>query len=489
MPTFFKKSNHVLIQTDSSEDWSSFFDCCDGYLIQKDFNRLHEFLREDVRTIVLEKGYHDADYRNTFYNFFSHKFGRYPDTTLRVHFFSRRISPRMLFKLDRYQDFYIGFSVIRPNRVTSIGRTVLNPKMLSQIQGYVCMSEYPVHILGAELVASGFPYISQDTDVTVCAHAACWMVFRYFSQRYRRYAEIWPYEVTQLTHDFSQGRLVPSKGLTAWQITEMFSRFGFYPEIYMRDDPDHGSIFDQLLYQYVESGLPVVAALTGHGHAITIIGHISDFASKGSGSTSERYLKGFLANDDNHMPYHSIRNNGPRPSGHWSEYKVEDIDIFVVPLYQKIHLSAEHVMRLSEAILEDTELGVDARSNLLSLNQVITRTFLTSSKSYKLFRRKQNLPYGISKVYSELQMPKFIWVCEISTPGLFSAGQVVGEILFDATANHWDRFAFLSIHYPDFLLLNDRSILTDDPKRFIVRTADASQLLPYQCYINNLHEA
>ena len=323
MPVFFKKSNHVLIQTDSYEDWSGFFHCCDGYLLQEDFDRLYDFLKEDVHTIVLEKGYRDADYRNTFYNFFSHKFAGYPGTTLRANFFSRKISPQMLFTLDRYQEYYIGFSVIRPNRVATIGRTVLNPKMLSRIKGHVCMAEYPVHLLGAELVARGFPYISQDTDVTVCAHAACWMVFRYFSQRYRRYAEIWPYEVTQLTHDFSQGRLVPSKGLTAWQITEMFSRFGFYPEIYMRDDPIHATIFDQLLYQYVESGLPVVAALTEHGHAITIIGHISDFTSGGSGSTSARYLKGFLANDDNHMPYHSIRNTGPRPSGHWSDFKSE----------------------------------------------------------------------------------------------------------------------------------------------------------------------
>ena len=70
MPVFFKKSNHVLIQTDSYEDWSGFFHCCDGYLLQEDFDRLYDFLKEDVRTIVLEKGYHDADYRNTFYNFF-----------------------------------------------------------------------------------------------------------------------------------------------------------------------------------------------------------------------------------------------------------------------------------------------------------------------------------------------------------------------------------------------------------------------------------
>jgi hypothetical protein len=95
----------------------------------------------------------------------------------------------LLFKLDRYQDKYIGFIVLRPNRVTSISRTILDPANLPFVSGHICVSKYTVHILGAELTVKGFPYMSQDTDVTVCAHAACWMIFRYFSQRYSRYAE------------------------------------------------------------------------------------------------------------------------------------------------------------------------------------------------------------------------------------------------------------------------------------------------------------
>ncbi len=491
MSVFPKENNHVLIHLESDDDWQALYKCCDGYLIDNDFKKLFEYLKEDVKTIVLEKGYFDADYRDTYYNFYSRKFAGYPSRTIRVNFFSRKISPRMIFDLDRYQDDYIGFSVIRPNRVSSIGRTVLNPGKLKNISGYVCMSEYPVHILGAELVAKGFPYMSQDTDVTICAHAACWMVFRYFSQRYNRYAEVWPYEVTQLTQDVSKGRLVPSKGLTAWQVTEMFSKFGFYPEIYMRKDPKYEPLFDSLLYQYVESGLPVVAGLSSHGHAITVIGHVSDFSNiqPEAPGTSDQYLTGLVANDDNYMPYQVIRKDDSRLPGHWSDYKIEDIDFFIVPLYEKIHLSAEHVMKLTEVILTDRILGIDACSQVLKRSQLITRTFLTSSKSFKKFRRKKALLFGISRVYAELAMPKFIWVCELSTPELYARGQVVGELIFDATANQYDRFAFLAIHYPDLLLLNDRSFLTDDPKRFSVHKVKFSGLSPYYCYINNLCEA
>lgn len=490
MPIFFKKSKHVLIQLESDNDWGYFYDVCDGYLNDRHFKLIRDYLKDNAKTIVLEKEYFDADYRDTYYNFFSRKFAEYPSKTIRVNFFNKRIAPRMIYELDRYQDNYIGFSVIRPNRVSPIGRTVLDPKKIDCVDGHICMSEHAVHILGAELKAVGFPYMSQDTDVTICAHAACWMIFRYFSQRYSRYAETWPYEVTQLTTDVSMGRLIPSKGLTGWQVSEMFSHFGLYPEIYSRQNADHAPIFDKLLYMYIESGFPVVAALYKHQHAIIVVGHLSDFQNTNpqTPTTSDQYLKGFIVNDDNFMPYQVIRKDGPQPSGHWSSFKIEDIDFFVVPLYEKIHLTAEHVMKLSETILTDRKLGTDNCSNLIQYKNLITRTFLTSSKSFKKNRRENILPFGISKVYAEMSMPKFIWICEISTPDLFKKEKVVGEILFDATANQYDRFSFLSIHYPDFLLLNNRNYLTENPKRFIVHDVDTHNINDYNCYINNLCE-
>jgi len=328
--------------------------------------------------------------------------------------------------------------------------------------------------------------MSQDTDVTVCAHAACWMIFRYFSQRYVRYAEKWPYEVSQLTTDISKGRLVPSKGLVVSQVIEMFGNFGLAPEIYIREHCRDS--FDKLLYMYIESGLPVVAGLTKHSHAITIIGHIADYDIRfpKTPTGSDAYLTGFICNDDNFLPYHAIRRKGDAPPGHWSEYKVSDIDTIVVPLYEKIHLSAEHVVILSEQVLKHESLGLNARSRLLKYKDIITRTFLTSSKSFKKRRRGDSLPFGMSDVYCEMALPKFIWVCEISTPRLFKEGRVVGEIIFDATANPHDRMAFLSIHYPDFFLLNNRDFLTDDPKRFRLHSVNTDKIISYQCYTNNL---
>ena len=486
MPVFFKNDPYVLIQLEDSEDWQALYDCCSGYLTEFDCHKLKEYLGSVAKTVVLEKGYIDADYRDTYFNFFSRKFAKYPSDTIRANFFTAKIAARMIGKLDQYQDDYVGFTVLKPNRVSSIGRTIFDPSKLPFVDGHICLAKYPVHILGAELTATGFPYMGQDTDVTICAHAACWMIFRYFSQRYSRYAEKWPYEVTQLTGDVSTGRLVPSKGLTAHQITEMFSNFGFSPEIYIRDQyPD---LFDHLLYSYVESGLPVVVGLPGH--AITIIGHKSDFEQlpEGTVSNSYDYLTGLLANDDNFMPYHAVRRGGSKPEGYFSNHQMGDINLFIVPLYEKIHLSAEHVFQLSDAILSSHLSGEGSASRFLKYGEIVTRIFLTSSKSFKKVCREKRLPLNLSDVYCSLHMPKFVWVCEISTPDLFQDKKVVGEIIFDATANPNDRFAFLAIHYPDLLVLNNRDALTDNPDRFTADRLDTDELEPYDCYINNLCE-
>ena len=157
MPVFFEKEQHVLIQLESNDDWQSFYNSCEGYITQQDFQLIHDYLKQTAKTVVIEKGYVDADYRDTYFNFFSRKFAQYPSKTIRANFFTDKISHRMLFKLDRYQDAYIGFIVLRPNRVTAIGRTIFDPEKLSFVSGHVCVSEYPVHILGAELIAKGFP--------------------------------------------------------------------------------------------------------------------------------------------------------------------------------------------------------------------------------------------------------------------------------------------------------------------------------------------
>ncbi|MFQ5962864.1 MAG: hypothetical protein ACE5KZ_01105 [Candidatus Scalinduaceae bacterium] len=474
-----------IVNIKNEDDWMDVLSSCEGHLSIKDYPKISEYLSNNIKTVFIEKDYIDKDFRDTFYNFYSKKFADYPNKAIRLHFFTTLISNDDIYDLDKYQNHYVGFIVIRPTRINTIGRTILDPSKISKAGGYICSTDYKVHILGAELNVNGFPYISQDTDVTVCAHAACWMVFRYFSERYPTYAEILPFKISQLTENLSYGRLVPSKGLYLSQVAEIFSKFGFYPEIYIK--AQYQDNFDRLLYYYIESGLPVVAGLSRHNHAITILGHLSNYERSVSNNSVE-YVDGLIINDNNHLPYQKLLRSNLKKEGYCSKYHFEDIDSFIVPLYEKIYFSAEYVDAMAEALLDDTHFGINALSQLVKKNNIIKRIFLTSSKSYKIQRRKQNLPFNLSSTYCGMNMPKFIWVCELSTSEFYSKGEIIGEIIFDATANHIDTFCFLVIHYPDFIVFNDRNYLTYNPERFIKGTLKTKDLLSYQLYKNNLKE-
>jgi len=70
MPVFFAKGQHVLIQLESDDDWMSFYNSCDGYITPQSFQLIRDYLKQSAKTVVVEKGYMDVDYRDTYFNFF-----------------------------------------------------------------------------------------------------------------------------------------------------------------------------------------------------------------------------------------------------------------------------------------------------------------------------------------------------------------------------------------------------------------------------------
>ena len=62
--------------------------------------------------------------------------------------------------------------------------------------------------MGVPLDVKCFPHIMQDTDVTVCAHAVCWMAARYYSEKYAIYPERLSFDIAESTKNFSEGRVM-----------------------------------------------------------------------------------------------------------------------------------------------------------------------------------------------------------------------------------------------------------------------------------------
>jgi hypothetical protein len=227
-------------------------------------------LSPTIRSVLIEYPYVDKDYRSTYYGFYSKRHREYGKFCFRLHLFEDDLeSPEGLPKVS--PSGYLGSMVLRPTEVTPLGRTLLSPNAIAGCKGFIAEASFENNLMGIPLEVKTFPHIMQDTDVTICAHAVCWMIARYYSEKYSLYPERLSFDIAEAVKDLSKGRIIPSRGLTLGQVSEVLASIGFYPEIFVKDLYDDSDSFYDLLYCYVESGIPLVGA--GKEHAVAIFGH------------------------------------------------------------------------------------------------------------------------------------------------------------------------------------------------------------------------
>lgn len=231
---------------------------------------------------MLEEKYICKDHRNLFSNYYSKRFHSESTYCNRLHFFStENVSLEdLVINPEQHQDGYLGYSVIRPVVGQCLGRTVIDPYKVSkgQDQPFYCLATtFKAHLAGVEFSVNGYPYISQDTEAMVCAHAALWGVCRYLSERYTSYGELLPYDLVEMSGT-QYGRKAPYRGMTYFDYSHILSQFGCYPLVVTAKDTGAQDLrpeaFEEL-YAYVESGFPVLVSIGGH--AIALIGHTIDY--------------------------------------------------------------------------------------------------------------------------------------------------------------------------------------------------------------------
>ena len=229
--------------------------------------------------------------------------------------------------------------------------------------------------------------------------------------------------------------------------------FGFGTKVYSKNEFGDDE-FKRLFSCYIESGLPVIAAIDNRpagniGHAILGIGHSnvsSDLIESLPQTTGSREIasninrfktielydnddvaKHYIFNDDNMPPYQKC--NFDTPASHYSDPAWHNCEVksFVVPLYPKIYLEAYEAKLFFKQVLFNY-FDIPDRSN------IYIRFFLTSSRSYKhSLNFNSTMNQDIKGIIEETAMPKFIWVGEISTKELIKNKQANGLIVIDAT--------------------------------------------------------
>lgn len=437
------------------------------------------WLQENVGTLVggvlVEYPYIDKDYRSTFYHYYSKKGAIYSPHCVRLHFFkeswSLETTPVALISSkrdgkvndDAVAEGYLGYMVLRPTRIQTIGRSLLSPGMIQGCKGKLIEHRHKCHVMGYRVHVTGFPFMQQHSDIAVCAHTACWTILRHYSERYSAYPEVLVHDVSLTGREFEPGGLLPSLGITARDAERIFAASGTYPLLVHGEGPARESdqdkdsdirFFDEML-AYLESGFPLFGVQSGRGHAVAIVGfrssqHVQSVAAKNKRRAWD-YVSHLLVVDDNHQPYVAIER-----VGRGEPYFVDEFDGFIVPLPEKIFLPAKPVLDFATELLRQPPEQFERHAGRADL---ITRCFVTTTASWHRFLRQQagQLPSEFVSAALELAMPQFIWVVEVATEVQRNNGEITARMILDATAGAHDFFPAFLVHDDKGALWLDRA--------------------------------
>lgn len=215
-------------------------------------------------------------------------------------------------------------------------------------------------------------------------------------------------------------------------------------------------IFRKIFHYYTESAIPLamgIADSVHEEHSIVCIGHgVADYSLKNANiqkvgnlrliDTASFYDE-YVIIDDNQIPYRIEKYD------HFSKNRKMKVEFLAVPLYKHIFLEADGAMEIINnffvAYAQDLEILLrDMGIIKNSLEPLVMRVFLTSSRNLKKFRIKNAQSIEEKLIYSEIAYPKFVWVCEFSTYFTYTKEEMVnGEVILDATA--FSEAAFNSI--------------------------------------------
>ena len=412
-----------------------------------------------VKTVLIEKPYVCEDFRSLYQHFYGRKFRERTSMCVRLHFFREHLSESQILLRGAKED-YLGSAVIEPLSTRCIGRTVLDPTKLGHDLRTVHLlsTTFNSRIGGQLYQVRGYPFRSQNSEATVCAHVTMWGVCRYLSTKFKLYRKHLPFELIEMAGR-RNGRVVPHHGLSYEDYSEILDRFGCYPVIVAnhglgaqpfsarnsdRINQKEFIGFQRNLYTYIESGFPLIASFGGH--VVSIVGHTSkspkevqkQFQHQTEPVHAAELVDKYVVMDDNVFPYQFMARQAE--GGDQYQRSLSQVRGIVVPLPDEVYLRPQDVEAFISNFVDDdlvTPLIEESRSDLSPDGPLVYRPFLTTGASLKAFKLKQlyrEPKDTVPRYHLWLSLPKFVWVIELSTIGLRAKDEAFGEILLDATA-------------------------------------------------------
>ena len=425
---------------------------------------------------VLENYHIDRVFRDSYYIYFSNQHFNSSRFCKRLSFFKmgdNHICEEMFFSEDgrkKIKDTFIGSCVIKPTIKGSIGKTLLDPSIFIPNNHtdylYERLTDFTININGLPLKIRSFPYSMQDTETTSCAEITLINIIEYFANRYADYKFIYPSDIVKIVKKDSFERVLPTRGMKYTQLAKVFTEAGFSPRLYFAQTLQfEGFSLKKIWHYYIESGIPVAMALNDTetvGHSIIGIGHSSKKKDYSEATLTHRngfsfidtadLYEDYVIMDDNNIPF-SIRS--------YEQLTLKDLKpmALAVPLAKRMFMEAKDAFDIALNIITSDVFKFRELSQPFEKykclgdvnNPFILRLFLTSAKSYKLYRIScKEDDILLKRIYANVPLPRFIWICEIYTKQGYRENRTIGEIVLDATSSGKSNFnSLVSLRYLD----------------------------------------
>lgn len=448
----------------------------DESVIQK----LKKYLGTNCDEIRVEFPYYDGDYLSTYYIHYSQKLKSYEKTCCRLHIL--------------LEEEYYGYITLRPTvEGTKMGKTFINPEILVKDKAYLALNKFKAHISGNEMDINSFPWKSQQTDISICAHTAAWTVIRYFGNKFKNYADTTIGEIVECTKN-DWGRKTPSLGLTPVQVSDLMKEYHFSPLILQNEKEINNEFIDEVM-AYVESGLPMIGFLYPIRHAVSIIGHgavnydiLEDEILINQVKDVEidviphgRLVRELYVMDDNYFPYRRIPLDLPNEESDVN-YGVGELKYCVVPLYRRMQLVYNEVYSRFRTWMKEKILDWET--------PCISRIYITSSNSLKSEALKStNMNEILQDVIVNLTLPRFVWCIDLAGFENYKNSFTSGRIILDTTAATWDDNPWILRHDGHRIEYIDIEKQEQSNQSVVINFETIEcEINPYDMYQHNLNE-
>jgi hypothetical protein len=451
-------------QLQNDADWIAAITRYVPNVIEAPLRRCFDVARESgAKSLIIETRYIDRDYRSEYSHFFSKAFQPVSDCAHRLHFFEAQLTSEQVGALPPADELgYLGYVVVRPSTLGTVGRTNLRPP--PELRDCVTTAVVEkVNLYGRNLEVKGVPFVQQDAQLGRCAHAAAWIT--HYSAHLRGDVPHRTMAEFSLEADASLaiGRPLPSQGLTVQQLSELLRAFGlpaiFYPlgalphvDLPWNAPPPvpplpapppappvaepHPGTWDTRVVGvakwFLDSGYPVM--ICTRNHAMVLCGYFAD----AQGLLGQKFVR----HDDQRGPYLVVDNplmdHDPasgHPYGPWTG--------LLVPLPEKLWMAPEaaelvggETLFALSAALPGVLLGGHTRiSEGVGNATIALRTYAIRANDFKAGLAQRGVPEPLASEYRVARFSRFVWVVEAVLKDADPDHCVLGEAIFDATSS------------------------------------------------------